>query len=1074
MRVLGLDGGIASIGWALIEIEIEIEENNGGESTCGRIVDAGTWMFDAPEETSQTGTKLKSELRRTFRGQRRVIRRRRQRMNEIRRLFAHHGILSSNDSNALKQPGLDPWQLRVDGLDRALSPVELAVALGHIARHRGFKSNAKGAKSTDAPDETSKMKKAVAGTQEKLARYETPARMLSEDESFIVPGTVVRRFRNRDGDYSRSLLRDDLASEARALFRAQSRLQAKHATQELEDEFSKIAFFQRPLQDSENMVGPCPFEPDQKRSPKRGYSFEFFRFLSRLRNLTLRDGREERGLYVDEIRTASADFGTTAEFNFAALRKKLKLSDTTVFVGVKADEEKKLDVVARSGKAAAGTNKLRRLIVENLGELAWGALIGAPERLDQIATIISFRDDLDSIRKALLDTGFDDALTTTLVNAASDGALDVFTGAGHISAKAARNIIPGLLQGLTYDKACQQAGYDHTASRERHALDVGVAGKEALARILSQERISRELVGSPTARKALIEAVKQVKAIVEKHGVPDFIHVELARDVGNSIEKRREIERGIEKRNKQKDKLKELFAEDVGRAPEDGDRGKEELLRYELWREQNGRCLYSDASINPTQLVAADNSVQVDHILPWSRFADDSFTNKTLCTAAANQNKKGRTPFEWFGQDRTPEEWDAFVARVDSIQYMKGFKKRNYKLKNAEEAAEKFCNRNLNDTRWTCRLLAEALKQLYPASERSEKDEDKGIRRVFTRPGALTDRLRRAWGLQWFKKNEKGERIPDDRHHALDAIIVAATTESTLQRATKQIQEIERKGLPYDLKGVSEPWTGFRAAALEAVEKVFVARAERRRARGKAHDATIRHIAMRDGEPKVYERKKVADLKITDLERVKDPDRNAATIESLHAWVESGKPKDSPPLSPKGDPISKVRLVTKGKVNITMDTGNPERLATVDRGEMARVDVFRKANARGVFQYFLVPIYPHEIATMDAPPMRAVQGGGDEGKWPQIDSSFEFLWSINQMTLLEITKTDGEVIRSYFRSLDRNTGALTVSDISNSTATRKGIGTRTLLVFKKLQLDRLGCISEVQRELRTWRGKVCT
>lgn len=1069
MRVLGLDGGIASIGWALIEID----ENSGGELACGSIVDAGTWMFDAPEETSQAGTKLKSELRRTFRGQRRVIRRRRQRMNEIRRLFARHGILSSNDCNALKHPGLDPWQLRVDGLDRALSPVELAVALGHIARHRGFKSNAKGAKSTDAPDETSKMKKAVAGTQEKLARYATPARLLSEDESFIVPGTVVRRFRNRDGDYSRSLLRDDLASEARALFRAQSRLQAKHASEELEDEFLKIAFFQRPLQDSENMVGPCPFEPDQKRSPKRGYSFELFRFLSRLRNLTLREGREERGLYVDEIRAASADFGTTAEFNFAALRKKLKLSDTTAFVGVNADEEKKLDVVARSGKAAAGTAKLRRLIVENLGEMTWGALIAAPKRLDQIATIISFRDDLDSIRKALLDAGLDDALTTTLVNAASDGALDVFTGAGHISAKAARKIIPGLLQGLTYDKACQQADYDHTASRERHAFDVGVAGKEALARILSQERISRELVGSPTARKALIEAVKQVKAIVEKHGVPDFIHVELARDVGNSIEKRREIERGIEKRNRQKDKLKELFAEDVGRAPQDGDRGKEELLRYELWREQNGRCLYSDASINPTQLVAADNSVQVDHILPWSRFADDSFTNKTLCTATANQNKKGRTPFEWFSQDRTPKEWDAFVARVDSI-HMKGFKKRNYKLKNAEEAAVKFCTRNLNDTRWICRLLGEALKQMYPASERSEKDEDKGVRRVFTRPGQLTDKLRRAWGLQSLKKNEKGERIPDDRHHALDAIVVAATTERMLQRLTKKIQKLEASGSPYDLKGVPYPWTGFRANTEQAFENLFVARAERRRARGKAHDATIRHIAMREGEPKVYERKKVSDLKITDLERVKDPDRNAATIESLRAWVESGKPKDSPPLSPKGDPIFKVRLVTKGKVNIAMDTGNPERLATVDRGEMARVDVFRKANAKGVVQYFLVPVYPHEIATMDAPPMRAIQANTDEDKWPVIDSTFEFLWSIYQFTLLEIVKSDGEVIVSYCRGASRSTGALTVSAVSDSTDTRLGIGTRMLNNFKKLQVDRLGRISEVQSELRTWRGKVCT
>lgn len=1073
MRILGLDLGIASIGWAAIETC----DNSGS----GEIIGAGTWMFDAPEEKSQSGTKLKSELRRTFRGQRRVIRRRRLRMNEVRRILYRHGLLPSAERDALKQPGLDPWKIRAQALDRLLGPIELAVALGHIARHRGFKSNSKGARTTNEVKEDSRMKKAIADTRERLARFGTPAKLLTEDADLVLRRTpmncgemeMVRRFRNREGDYSRSLMRDDLVAEVRALFRTQARLQSGFATTELEDEFVAAAFFQRPLQDSEKLVGSCPFEPQEKRSPKRGYSFEMFRFLSRLNHLTLREGRDERTLTGEEIGIAAAEFGATAKFPFAALRKRLKLPDATVFVGVTPDEEKKLDVVARSGEAAAGTAKLRRLIIDKLGELAWGGLMSAPERLDKIAEMVTFRSDLDRIREGLNEAGFDPPLVETLVSAAADGTLDGFTGAGHISSKAARNLIPGLRRGMTYDKACAQAAYDHTASRERNAFDVGVHGKEALKKILQEERVSRELVGSPTARKALIEAIKQVKAIAEKYGVPDRIHVELARDVGKSIEERREIHFGIEKRNRQKDKLKELFEKEIGRAARDGQAGAEELLRFELWNEQNGRCIYSDAYISPTQLVDGDNSVQVDHILPWSRFGDDSFLNKTLCTARANQEKKGRTPYEWFEADKSEAEWDAFVARVESVPYMKGFKKRNYKLKNAEEAAEKFRNRNLNDTRWTCRLLAEALKQLYPADEKNAKGE--GVRRIFARPGALTDRLRRAWGLQWVKKNEKGERIADDRHHALDAIIVAATTESLLQRATREVQEIEKKGLHYDLtKNVTLPWPGFREQALEAVEKVFVARAERRRARGKAHDATIRHVAVRDGEPKVYERKRIADLKITDLGRVKDLDRNAALVESLRKWIQADKPKDNPPLSPKGDPISKVRLVTKNKVNITLDSGNPDRLATVDRGEMARVDVFRKASKKGKYEYYLVPVYPHEVATMDAPPMRAVQGGGDDNKWPEVDPTFEFLWSINQLSLLEVTKPDGEVIRSYFRSLDRNTGALTVSDISNSTETRKGIGTRTLLVFKKFHVDRLGRIFEVERELRTWRGKVCT
>lgn len=1071
MRVLGLDGGIASIGWALIEID----DADGAPN--GRIIDAGTWMFDAPEEKSQAGTKLKSELRRLFRGQRRVVRRRRQRMNEVRRVLHNYGLLPTADRYALKHPGLDPWKIRAEGLDRLLTSIELAVALGHIARHRGFKSNSKSEKCNEA-DDASKMKKAVNQTREKLARYGSAAKMLVEDEAYILRQTTtkaggteaVRRFRNREGDYSRSLLRDDLAAEVRNLFSAQARLQSPVAIPELEKIFTDTAFFQRPLQDSEKLVGSCAFEPKEKRAPKRGYSFELFRLLSRLNHLTLRDGTGERTLSADELLKATAEFGATAKFSFAALRKKLTLPASTFFVGVKADEESKLDVVARSGETAAGTARLRRVVIEALGNLAWGALIDNPERLDKISAIISFRSDLDRIRDGLVEASFEPALVDALVMAAADGKLDVFTGAGHLSSKAVRNIIPGLRAGMTYDKACAAAGYDHTASRERDAFDVGVHGKEALRQILSEERIDRALVGSPTARKALIEAVKQVKAIVEKYGVPDRIHVELARDVGKSIEERREIETGIERRNKQKDKLRDLFAKEVGRPPQEGDRGKEELLRFELWNEQMGRCLYTDDYISPTQLVAADNSVQVDHILPWSRFGDDSYLNKTLCTTKANQEKKGRTPYEWFKAHKSEADWDAFVARVEAVQYMKGLKRRNYKLKNAGEAAERFRNRNLNDTRWTCRLLAEALKHLYPKGEKNDKGAE--ARRIFTRPGALTDRLRRAWGLQWAKKNEKGERIPDDRHHALDAIVLAATTESLLHRATREVQEIERKGLPYDLtKNITPPWPTFRQDALEAVNRVFVARAERRRARGKAHDATVRHIAVRDGEQKVYERKKVTDLKLADLARVKDQERNAPLIESLRKWIDAGSPKDAPPLSPKGDPIAKVRLVTKGKVNIPFNTGNPERLATVDRGEMARVDVFRKANKREKFEFYLVPIYPHEIATMETPPMRAAAPLTSEEDWPNLDESFEFLWSISPMSYLEAIKKNGEVVEGYYRGMNRWTASVAVSQHANAMAIIDGVGVKTLTSFKKFSVDRFGRKFEVKNELRTWRGE---
>ncbi|MCT6854975.1 MAG: type II CRISPR RNA-guided endonuclease Cas9 [Bombella apis] len=209
-------------------------------------------------------------------------------------------------------------------------------------------------------------------------------------------------------------------------------------------------------------------------------------------------------------------------------------------------------------------------------------------------------------------------------------------------------------------------------------------------------------------------------------GLPGAICIELARDVGNSLEKRREIEKNIEattkKREKEREEIRELLS--IKDVP------SETLLRYRLWKEQGGRCCYTDEPISPHQLISDDNSVQIDHILPWSRFGDDSYSNKSLCSAKANQEKQNRTPYEWLHGIKGQDEWDRFTASVESRKETKGIKKRNFLLKGGKETEERFRSRNLNDTRYAARLMAEAARLLYPAGHRGEKG---GKRRVFTR-----------------------------------------------------------------------------------------------------------------------------------------------------------------------------------------------------------------------------------------------------------------------------------------------------------------------------------------------------
>jgi CRISPR-associated endonuclease Csn1 len=1056
-RILGIDLGIASCGWGVIE---------AGENE-GEIIATGVRCFDAPL-VDKSG-EPKSAQRRVARGQRRVIRRRRQRMNAVRKLLHQNGLLPDASSNALHDalkrispkgahPPITPWTLRAAAHERALSNDELSVVLGHIARHRGFRSNSKSEGNANAADETSKMKKAMEATREGLAKYRSFGDMLANDEKF------KDRKRNRDKDYSHTAKRSDLEDEVRTIVTAQRRFGNATATDDLAKTFSETAFTQRPLQDSEKLVGKCLFEPDQLRTARRAPSFELFRFLQRLAHLRISVGRIERPLTQEEIALASNGFGETKKtITFGSLRETLDLDPNARFAGIPKDKESKLDVAARTGGAAYGTKTLK----DALGDAPWQSLVKTPEKLDRIAEVLTFREDLDSIRKGLDEIGLDRMIVQCLLDAAAKGDFKDFTRAAHISALACRNIVPGLREGLVYADACARVGYDHAA----------------------RPSVQLTEIGSPVTRKAFGEAIKQIRTVARAYGPIDLVHIELARDVGKSAEERREIQDGIEKRTAEKERRRGEAAEHLGRAVSD-----DELLRYELAKEQNFKCIYSGDPIEPKGVAANDTRYQVDHILPWSRFGDDSYINKTLCTAKANQDKRGRTPYEWFDAEKTEPGWMEYVARVEALKEVKGRKKRNYTLKEAtEEVENRFKTRNLTDTQWATRLLADELKRMFPAPE--------GERRVFTRPGAITSKLRRAWGLEGLKK-ENGERVPDDRHHAVDALVLAATTESLLQLLTKKVQQREKEGRQDDIFHCNQPWPGFRIDVERAVRGengtsgVFVSRAERHRVRGKAHDATVRQVRGADGkklvnktpseingEKIVYERKLITDkgFKESDLDKipipapygnVADPKRlRDEMVESLRAWIGKGKPKDDLPRSPKGDIIRKVRVATDKKAAIELSGG------AVDRGDMARVDAFKKSNKKGKVGYYLVPIYPHQVADPQKwpdPPNRAIVAHKEEEEWTPIDSTFEFLFSLSIHDYIEVAKSDGVFIGGYYKGVDRAGAQITVAQHNDLQSQTRGIGSKTLFAFKKFTIDRLGRKFEVSREVRTWRGKACT
>ena len=83
-RILGIDLGISSLGWAVVEYDKDNDENN-------KIIDCGVRLFTAAETPKEKESPNK--VRREARGLRRVIKRRRVRMNKIKRLCQKYHLI---------------------------------------------------------------------------------------------------------------------------------------------------------------------------------------------------------------------------------------------------------------------------------------------------------------------------------------------------------------------------------------------------------------------------------------------------------------------------------------------------------------------------------------------------------------------------------------------------------------------------------------------------------------------------------------------------------------------------------------------------------------------------------------------------------------------------------------------------------------------------------------------------------------------------------------------------------------------------------------------------------------------
>ena len=128
---IGLDIGIASVGWAVLGLD--------GNSEPRGILRLGARIFEKAEQP-KTGESLAAP-RRAARGMRRRLRRKALRREDIYALMARQGLPDKETMSRLFARGHleDIYALRTRALDGPVTQEEFARILLHLCQRRGFK-----------------------------------------------------------------------------------------------------------------------------------------------------------------------------------------------------------------------------------------------------------------------------------------------------------------------------------------------------------------------------------------------------------------------------------------------------------------------------------------------------------------------------------------------------------------------------------------------------------------------------------------------------------------------------------------------------------------------------------------------------------------------------------------------------------------------------------------------------------------------------------------------------------------------------------------------------------------------
>lgn len=393
---------------------------------------------------------------------------------------------------------------------------------------------------------------------------------------------------------------------------------------------------------------------------------------------------------------------------------------------------------------------------------------------------------------------------------------------------------------------------------------------------------------NPIVEQVVTETLRTVRDIWKQEGQIDEIHLELGREMKNPADKRKRMtenilqnentnlrikamlmefmnpEMGIENvrpyspsqqdilRIYEENALDNLSKDDkdfdfISKISKTAQPSKSDIIRYKCWLEQKYRSPYTGEMISLAKLFTP--AYEIEHIIPQSRYFDDSFSNKVICEAEVNKLKDRQLGFEFIkghGGEKVQISQGKTVE-ILSIEKYEKFVKDHYssnrtKMKKLlmDDIPDGFIERQLNDSRYISKLvkglLSNIVREKLPNGEYEQEAVSKNL---ISCNGSITDRLKKDWGVNdvWnsivlprFQRlnnltgkdcftalTPEGHEIPamplelqkgfnkkriDHRHHAMDAIVIACATRDHVNLLNNEAAHSKKhdKSYRYDLQ----------------------------------------------------------------------------------------------------------------------------------------------------------------------------------------------------------------------------------------------------------------------------------